>query len=146
MNASVLIVSQLVNWELRKPKDCLGRWQEAARIAKTILDASDPGYRYWKNENVQCTSARVANANWAAFVEILAQPVSPLKFDKTDRLCSWLLEGTEKEARRIHGGTGLSPKLLHIYGQITYLCARMAEVGAELYQCFYLTDSYAKYN
>lgn len=118
-----------MNWELRRPKNRVARWQNAAEIAKKILDNADPGYRYWKNENVQCSKARMANANWAAFVGILAQPVSPLKLEDTDRLYAWLLEGTEKEARRIYGGTGLCPKLLHMFAQITHLCARMEKVG-----------------
>lgn len=35
---------------------------------------------------------------------------------------SWLLWGTKEEVHTIHGVTGLSPKLLHIFAQITRLC------------------------
>ena len=119
---------QIVNWELRKPKGNASRWQDAAEIAKTILDNTDPGYRYWEKQNVQCSAARTANANWIALVGILAQPVSKLKLEDTDRLYAWLLEGTEREIRKIHGGTGVSPKLLHTYAQITHLCARLEKV------------------
>ncbi|CAG5153244.1 uncharacterized protein ALTATR162_LOCUS3096 [Alternaria atra] len=121
----LLTIDDLVNWELRRSKAHKARWQSGAEIAKKILDNSDPGHRYWKNENVQCSSARTANANWVAFVGILAQPVAPLKFEDTDRLYAWLLGGTEMHARKIYGGTGLSPKLLHMFAQITHLCARM---------------------
>jgi hypothetical protein len=34
-------------------------------------------------------------------------------------------------ARKIYGGTGLSPKLLHMFAQITHLCARMDKVNAQ---------------
>lgn len=93
-----------------------------------ILDISDPGYRYWKPENVQSSAARVANANRVAFIDILALLVTPLKAEDNDRMYAWLLEGTEREVRKIHDATGLSPKLLHTFAQITHLAARMIEV------------------
>ena len=118
-----------MNWELQKPKDVNPKWKQGTQIAKMILDNSDPGYRYWKTENVQSSAARVSLANRIAFVDILAQPVSPLEIISTNRLYGWLLEGTEKEVQRIHGGTGLCPKLLHMFTQITHLAARMEEVS-----------------
>ncbi len=117
-----------MNWELRRPKDREQRWLEGARAARLILDNSDPGYRYYNPVNVQTSNARISNANMVAYVEIIAQPVTPLKFDETDSTFGWLLEGTEVEARKIHGATGVSPKLLHAYAQITRLAARMNEV------------------
>ncbi|KAH0559375.1 hypothetical protein GP486_004109 [Trichoglossum hirsutum] len=129
VSAIILLLSDdVVNYELRRPKDLEPRWRGGAAIAKSILDSSDPGYRYWNPVNVQSTSARVSNANRVAYVDILAQPVTPLKIEDTDRLYSWLLTGTEKEIRKIHGGTGLCPKLLHILAQITHFSARMREV------------------
>lgn len=114
---------------MRKPKRAEPNWYLGAHLAKKLLDQSDPGYRYWKTENVQCDGARLANANWAAFACILAEPVTPLKAEKDKRLYGWLLEGTEAEIRKIHGSTGLSPKLLHIFPQITRLSARLQEVS-----------------
>jgi hypothetical protein len=46
-----------------------------------------------------------------------------------DKLYPWLLGGTEDEVREIHGGTGVSPKILHIYAQITQLSARIMKVS-----------------
>jgi hypothetical protein len=82
--------------------------------------------------NVQTSEARISNANWVAYVDIIAQPVMPLKIDETGSTYGWLLEGTEAEARKIHGGTGVSPKLLHTYAQITRFAARMKEVKQEV--------------
>jgi hypothetical protein len=38
-------------------------------------------------------------------------------------LFPWLLAGTSEEVRKIHDTTGVCPKLLHIYSQITHLAA-----------------------
>ncbi len=123
-----MLIYKCVNWELRKPKGEVPNWYLGARLAKSILDHSDPGYRYWKVANVQTTTARLANANWAAFACILAQPVTPLKREEGDNPFSWLLQGTEREVRKIHGSTGLCPKLLHTFAQVTHLSACMMEV------------------
>ncbi|KFY16397.1 hypothetical protein V492_01382 [Pseudogymnoascus sp. VKM F-4246] len=123
----LLVVDDTVNWELRKPKGGVPNWYRGARLAKSILDHSDPGYRYWKATNVQSSTARLANANWTAFACILAQPVTPLKREEDDNSFSWLLEGTEREVRKIHGSTGLCPKLLHTFAQITHLSTRIME-------------------
>jgi hypothetical protein len=124
-----------VNWELRKPKVRQQRWFAGAKVAISILDSSDPGYRYYNPNNVQTSSARAFNANWVAHIDIIAQPVMPLKIENTDSSYGWLLEGTEEEVRRIHGVTGLSPKLLHTYAQITRFSARMKKVTSASH-CF----------
>ena len=64
-----------------------------------------------------------------AYIDILSQPVTPLKAEETEKCYQWLIEGTEEEVREIHGGTGVCPKLLHMFGQISHLAARMAEVS-----------------
>ncbi|KAE9378263.1 hypothetical protein N431DRAFT_461797 [Stipitochalara longipes BDJ] len=128
VSALILLLSDdVVNWELRRSKDREQRWFEGARVARRILDASDPGYRYYNPENVQASNARISNANWIAYVDIIAQPVMPLEIDQTDSTYGWLLEGTETEVRKIHGATGVCPKLLHTYAQITRFAARMNE-------------------
>lgn len=128
---------KIVNWELRRPKDCEQRWRAGSRVAKKILLNTDPGYRYWKVENVQSNNARISNANWVAYVDISAQPVTPLKIEDTDRAYSWLLAGSEEDCRKIHGGTGVCPKVLHIFAQITHLTALMAEVSPIQIICVY---------
>jgi len=91
------------------------------------MASTDPGYRYWHPVNVQCSSARISNANMLALVDIMSLPVMPLDPRKTEHCHPWLLEGNERESLRVHGGTGMCPKLLHMFGQITHLCGRMAE-------------------
>ncbi|KFY34675.1 hypothetical protein V494_06556 [Pseudogymnoascus sp. VKM F-4513 (FW-928)] len=121
------LACKTVIWELRKPKGGVPNWYRGARLAKSILDHSDPGYRYWKATNMQSSTARLANANWTALSCILAQPVTPLKREEDDNSFSWLLEGTERGVRKIHGSTGLCPKLLHTFAQITHLSTRIME-------------------
>lgn len=122
---------QVVNWEQRKPHSEIPNWYRGAHLAKRILNHSDPGYRYWKLQNVQCDKVHVANANRTAFSCILVQPVTPLPLleEADDRNFAWLLEGTKREVHTIQA-TGLSPKLLHTFAQITQLCARMMKVRA----------------
>lgn len=88
---------------------------------------TDPGYRYWKPCNVQSSAARLSNANMAAYVDIMSQPLTPLTEQITDNCHPWLLEGQKKETVTINGGTGVSPKLLHIFGQITHLCVMLGK-------------------
>lgn len=64
-----------------------------------------------------------------AYVDILAQPVTPLKTEATEPAYPWLLAGSERDYRKIHGGTGVCPKILHIFAQITHLAARMEKVS-----------------
>jgi Fungal specific transcription factor domain len=88
---------------------------------------TDPGYRYWEQCNVQCSTARQSNANMLAYVDILSQPLTPLAHQDLDHCHPWLLEGQKKETLTINGGTGLCPKLLHIFGQITHLCVMLGK-------------------
>lgn len=120
--------TQIVNWETRKPGDSNPKWLQGTRIARKILDNTDPGYRYWNMANVQSNSARLALANRVAFVDILTLPVSYLTVTRGDRMYGWLMEGDERELQKIFGGTGLCAKLLHTFAQITQLCALFAEV------------------
>ena len=116
---------QLVNWELHHPRNSSPKWYQGARTAKLVLDKSDPGHRYHRPINVQSSHARQVLGNLIAMYDILSQVVCPLILDEIKNQYSWLLEGTEREVRRIVGLTGLSPKLLHIIGQISHLAARL---------------------
>ncbi|KAI8625002.1 fungal-specific transcription factor domain-containing protein, partial [Xylariaceae sp. FL1651] len=127
VSAIVLMMTEdTVNWELRKSKDDEPHWLRGAYLAKEILDRTDPGYRYWKLENVQVSKARASNGNIVAQTCILAQIVLPLRRNDSHSGFGWLLEGSAKEVRRIRS-TGLSPKLLHIFYQITSLCNRLKD-------------------
>jgi Fungal specific transcription factor domain len=88
---------------------------------------TDPRQRYWETNNIQCTTARKSNANMLAYVDILSQPLTPLGEQDLENLHPWLLEGGREEALTIYGGTGVSPKLLHVFGQITELCVMLGK-------------------
>ncbi|KAK2831934.1 hypothetical protein FQN49_007019, partial [Arthroderma sp. PD_2] len=122
----LLLVDDCVNWELRINDDA-PNWIIAARVAKSILDKSDPGSRYWKSDNTQYSAARRGYANWVALACILSELVTPLAPGGDTNAYGWLLAGTQKESWKIHGGTGLCPKLLHIISQITYLSILVKE-------------------
>lgn len=57
--------------------------------------------------------------------DILCQVVCPLNLEEVKNQYPWLLEGNEREVRRIVGLTGMAPKLLHTIGQISHLAARL---------------------
>jgi hypothetical protein len=123
--------SKIVNWESRRPPGKEPLWREGARAARLILDRADPGYRYWKPENVQSSPARIGNANWVAYTEICAQPVAPLLEEHTQNLFPWLLEGSKEAVHKIHGVTGVCPKLLHLFSQVTHLAALLKKVSEQ---------------
>lgn len=125
---------------MRNPKELNPKWRQGTKVAKKILDTTDPGHRYWKAENVQSSAARQSFANRVAFIDILAQAVAPLQPVDDERLYGWLLEGTKAGVMRIHGCTGLSPKLLHTLAQVTHLSALMAEVNNSIPQQYLLAD------
>jgi hypothetical protein len=121
----LLTVDDAVTWELRTLKAEPPKLYKGYLLARKILDQSDPGHRYYRRENVQCDNARVAQENRVAFCCVVSQPVMPLiplDEDEDSTRSSWLLQGSERDVRRIHGASGVSPKLLHVFGQITYLC------------------------
>lgn len=114
-----------MNWELHHPRNNLPKWYRGARTAKLVLDKSDPGYRYQRPVNVQSSHARHVLGNLIAMYDILCQVVCPLNLEEVKNQYPWLLEGNEREVRRIVGLTGMSPKLLHTIGQISHLAARL---------------------
>ncbi|KAL8714149.1 MAG: hypothetical protein Q9220_001877 [cf. Caloplaca sp. 1 TL-2023] len=124
---ALLNIDDLVNWELHQPRNTEPKWYRGVRTAKKILDNSDPGYRYWKPGNVQSSNARLSNGSLIALYDITSQPMMPLEAAEEKCPYSWLLEGTEKDVRKIHGLTGMSSKLLHSYAQITHLAARLKQ-------------------
>jgi hypothetical protein len=123
----LLTFLQIVQWELRTNKDLKPRWWRGIKEAKVVMAETDPGLRYYNHQNVQCSTARTSNANMIAYVDILSLVVFTLDPKETEVCHPWLLQDTPRNIRRIYGGTGLSPKLLHMLGQITHLCAVFAK-------------------
>lgn len=121
----LLCMHDVVTWESRRATTQVARWLEGARTACKILDATDPGYRYYQANNVQVSSARIGNAINIARFAIFGLPFTPLDIEHTNKKkFGWLLYGTEAEVHRIHGASGYSRKLLHIWAQITHLAAK----------------------
>ena len=125
----ILTTAKLVNWELHQPRNCEPKGYKGARTAKQVLDNSDPRYRYWKVDNVQSSNARISSGNKVASYDIFSQVLMPLTPEEKQCSYSWLLEGSEHDVRKIHGLTGLSSKLLHIYAKITHMTAQLKDVG-----------------
>jgi hypothetical protein len=94
---------------------------------------TDPGSRFWRENNVQLTSLRISQSIMIGRTVILAQPMMvlppPQTFDfrQEAKRFDWLLYGTREEMYEIHGGCGFSKKLLHTVSQITYCAARLQQ-------------------
>ena len=122
---AVFNMHDVVLHERRRPKSQTPRWLEGALLGSDLLDNSDPACRYNNPSNVQVNAAWVSNATLIARAAIFAQPLTGLDESKTANKFLWLLHGDKHEERRIHGASGLSPKLLHMWNQATHLCARL---------------------
>lgn len=122
----LLIINDVVNWEANQAGAAVPQWLTGSRTAKKVLDLSDPGYLYQHPENVQYGNVRRFMGGKAALVDIFCAVTAPLQPPQSKCPYPWLLEGTEREVRRIDGLNGLCPRLLHTYAQITHLTERLA--------------------
>ncbi|KAG7130938.1 hypothetical protein HYQ45_010348 [Verticillium longisporum] len=120
---ALLNMLDVVSSERRRSKEEVPRWLKGAQVARKVLDATDPGHRYWRASNVQPSDARVANTT------ILALPMTRLDKANTDsKHFQWLLlQSTEENSRKIQGACGCSPRLLHRFSLITHLAAVIDE-------------------
>ncbi|KAF5526323.1 hypothetical protein CGCA056_v003627 [Colletotrichum aenigma] len=119
LNMNDVVCSE--HWRLQKR---VPRWLDGARLSCQLLDTSDPGHRYRDPVNIQPSDARVGNAILASRAAIFALPMMPLMLENTkDKQFVWLLQGSELNTSRIHGGCGMSPSLLYQFAQITHLAA-----------------------
>ena len=140
---TLLTHAQLVNWEIDRERSKSPIWLTGNQTAKMVLDKSDPGYRYMNPMNVQSSKARRYIGNKAALADIFCSVAAPLATKESACPYPWLLEGNEREVRRIDGLNGLAPKLLHTYAQITHLATRIAAVGF-IHRSFRATDNRLK--
>ncbi|KAJ9622203.1 hypothetical protein H2204_011635 [Knufia peltigerae] len=127
MALSLLNHEDIVNWETRESTKRVPKWYQGDLAVKYLLDKSDPGYRYNHPVNVQSTNNRYVMSHYQMKSLILSDTCAPLKPDTEDHAYSWLLEGNEKEVRRVTGLAGCCAKILHIFTQITRLCWRLRE-------------------
>ncbi|RVX74905.1 hypothetical protein B0A52_01182 [Exophiala mesophila] len=116
--------NDLVNWELDRCRSLYPKWYTGYQMANLVLAKTDPGYTYHEPQNVQYSRARRFIGTKAALQIILAEVFGPLEFPKA---CphSWLLTGDDDSLNKIDGLIGLSPKLLHLYAQVTHLASRL---------------------
>lgn len=118
--------NEVVNWELDQAREEDPAWYRATHLAEQVLDKSDPLYRYQFPQNVQCARARTQLGNKIALYNIMSATIWPLDTTQTNCPFTWLLEGEESELRRIVGCTGLCPRLIHTYAQITHLSTKLS--------------------
>ncbi|KAG7407983.1 hypothetical protein Forpi1262_v018081 [Fusarium oxysporum f. sp. raphani] len=131
--AVLLSMQDIVLTERRLKKPHKPRWLEGFKHGEYFLQATDPGGRYWKDNNVQYNELRISQAIIVGRAVILAQPMMALPAPDTlnpeaeSHRFSWLTYGTEKDMYEVHGGCGFSKKLLHHMSQVTYCAARLQQ-------------------
>ncbi|RYC79971.1 hypothetical protein BFJ63_vAg17145 [Fusarium oxysporum f. sp. narcissi] len=131
--AVLLSMQDVILTERRRKKRYKPRWLEGFKQGEFFLQTTDPGQRYWIDENVQYDDLRISQSIIVGRAVILAQPMMALPSPATMNSeveasrFGWLLYGTEKDMFEIHGGCGFSKKLLHIMSQVTYCAARLQQ-------------------
>jgi hypothetical protein len=127
MALSLLNHEDIVNWETREKTKSMPKWYSGVQAVKTLLDKSDPGYRYHHPINVQSTSIRYAMSHYQAQSLVLSDTCAPLGNVTEDYPFPWLLEGNERDVRKITGLSGCCAKLIHVFAQITHLTSSLAK-------------------
>ncbi|KAH7157718.1 fungal-specific transcription factor domain-containing protein [Dactylonectria estremocensis] len=131
--AVILSMQDIILTERRLKKPYTPRWLEGFKQGEHFLHVTDPGGRFWRDNNIQLSNLRISQSIIVGRAVILAQPMmalaSPTELDpiKEASRFGWLLYGTERTMYEIHGGCGFSKKLLHTMSQITYCAARLQQ-------------------
>lgn len=127
MALSLLNQEDIINWENRDATKHNPKWYQGAKAVKKLLEASDPGYHYQHPMNVQSTTNRYHMGLYQVKNLILSDTCAPLGAHIEETAFQWLLEGNEREVRRIAGLAGCCAKILHIFTQITRLCRQIRD-------------------
>ncbi|KAH7175775.1 fungal-specific transcription factor domain-containing protein [Dactylonectria macrodidyma] len=131
--AVILSMQDIILTERRLKKPYTPRWLEGFKQGEHFLHVTDPGGRFWRDNNIQLSNLRISQSIIVGRAVILAQPMmaltSPIELDPIREASrfGWLLYGTERTMYEIHGGCGFSKKLLHTMSQITYCAARLQQ-------------------
>ncbi|KPM40958.1 hypothetical protein AK830_g5628 [Neonectria ditissima] len=131
--AVILSMQDIVLTERRLKKPHMPRWLAGFKQGEHFLQMTDPGGRFWQDDNIQLDNLRISQSIIVGRAMILAQPMmelpSPETLDPVQEASrfGWLLYGTEEAMYEIHGGCGFSKKLLHTMSQITYCAARLQQ-------------------
>ena len=121
-----------MNWEVDRSSESMPKWYRGGKEAERLLNVSDPGYRYSSPNNVQCSRARAQLSHLHCLFNIMSDCMYPLDLQSKKCSFAWLLEGTDREQRKIVGTTGLSSKLMHYYAKITHLSSSLFKVRVAL--------------
>jgi hypothetical protein len=127
MALALLNNEDLVHWETRALTFPTPKWYHGNKLIKHLLDMSDPGYHYQSAVNVQSTVNRQCMSQYQCKSLITSDTCSPLEDPMEENPFAWLLEGSEREVRRITGLLGCCPKLLHMIAQITHMCWQLSQ-------------------
>ena len=101
MALSLLNHKDIVNWETQESTKRNPRWHQGDKAVKFLLEKSDPGYRFREPINVQSSNNRYEMSHYRMKSLILSYTCAPLEPVGSDHEYSWLLEGNEKEVRRV---------------------------------------------
>lgn len=109
------------------------RWLSGFRLSGLFLKATVGGSPFWGRSGTQLSSLLTSQTVVVGHGVVLAQLMMPLPdpktydFEKEVGRFDWLLHGSKLDVYEIHGGCGLSRKLLHIFSQITNCAARLQQ-------------------
>ncbi|KAJ4161587.1 uncharacterized protein LMH87_007618 [Akanthomyces muscarius] len=133
MLALLLSMQDVVLTERRLQKPYHPRWLVGFTQAEHVLQFTDPGSRFYKEQNVQVSSLRLSQSVIVGRAVILAQLMMPLPpIDTFDPIAEtkcfgFLLYGSEADMYEIHGGCGFSKRVLHIFSQVAYCSLRILQ-------------------
>ncbi|KAK4077970.1 hypothetical protein Purlil1_12168 [Purpureocillium lilacinum] len=130
---AILSTQDIVFTELRLKKPREPRWMQGFRQCEHILRMTGPGTHYTHGQNNQPVPLRLSHCvvtghalTLARCMMALPSPVDLYPVGEVRRYM-WLLQGMVEASCEIHGGCGLSRKLLHMISQITYCAARLQQ-------------------
>ena len=123
---STLTLLQVVRVEERHEKPGSPSWLEGYKQCKHFLHQTNPGGPFWENVAVQRSDLRDALSVIVGRGLIFSQLLAPLpdadllNLSEQATEFNWLLFGNERETLEIHGGCGLSTRLMHSIAQVSY--------------------------
>ncbi|KAK0744873.1 fungal-specific transcription factor domain-containing protein [Apiosordaria backusii] len=99
------------------------KWYRGAKLAERCLAQSNPATRCQSRDNAQTTRVRSQLGIRVCLDSVLSDCVHPLDPNTEVDHYNWLIQGTERERRRIDGFAGLSHDLMHYFAKITHLAS-----------------------
>ncbi|KAI8710506.1 hypothetical protein NCS52_01567700 [Fusarium sp. LHS14.1] len=122
----VLSAIHVVQVQQRHGKPGSPSWLEGYKQCKSFLHQTNPGGPFWENVAVQRSHLRDALSVIVGRGLIFSQLLAPLPdadlFNPPEQATefNWLLFGNERETLEVHGGCGLSTRLMHSIARVSY--------------------------